>query len=1154
MAPPLSFTTFVHSSILLLATSANAADVVPSNNNLLRSYIPFGRAPKGPLDLFSRAAVVLPTGWAARGCLREPSSGRALTGYSFTSGSMTVTSCVAKCDSLGYRYAAAEYGSECYCGNSFAGGDLGGGTVAPAGECNMACAGDATQICGAGWRMSAYELKPNTTVAPVLPSAWSYSGCVREATAGRTLTGYSYTDGGLTIDKCVATCNTKGFSIAGAQYSSECYCGNSFQATDKDGGAAAPATDCKMPCAGESTQTCGDSFRLSIYTKNTTTTTPTTPTTNTTDPNAYAYVGCLQEPANGRLLTGYSFTNGKLTVELCQSTCKGRGFTYYGVEYGNECYCGTGYSAPVVKANEADCSMPCAGNSAQKCGAGFRINVYSTESQTSTTTNLVLPPYWGKTSQCLTEANPGRALGDYRMTDGAMTLEKCVKSCDNAGYKYAGAQYANECWCSNTISTANGGGAVVPTTDCNMGCAGNGNQKCGGSFRLTVFTKSASASSGVSVTGPPAGWTYMMCAVDNNARILIGYQGQDGALTPASCIAKCVALNYRIAGLQNGNECYCSNGLTNNPIGARDKECANPCAGDSSRNCGGGWRMSIYQKAAAAPSGLNPWSLVAGGNSGIVMTHVAVVNNETVLVIDRNEANPLKTPKGYPAWGAVWSLLDNTARGLLVKTHSFCSAGSFLGNGTLVNFGGHPYTSRNGAVSPDGHQGIRLFNACPASGSCDVWEDANRVRMASNRWYPTTARLPDGSAFIVGGMSGSGFTNTADLNNPTYEFYPVKNTAGSNGLPIRSQFFVDTLPHNLFPHIYSLSDDRIFVAASNQAMILNWRTGVETRLPNFPNGQLVVYPMNAAAVLLPLTPENNYTPEILVCGGSHLNPKTPEGGLDAQQDYASAQCSRMVLDAAGIAGGWKVEWMPEPRVMGEGVLLPDGKVLLVNGARSGVAGYGNVANRVGDSNADNPVFTPLIYDPAAPAGQRFTRDGMPTSNIARMYHSVATLLPSGAIMIGGSNPNDDVSTIKYASEYRVEYLNPPYMTMNRPSFSGLGSNLDYNQPFTLSISVPVTATTVYAILMDYGFSTHSVHMDQKLVKLPSTRQGNSLLVTGPPNSSGTVLPGPGWIIVMADGVPSVAQQVMVGTGASPPVDDAALANMLASTNNPNPSA
>lgn len=52
----------------------------------------------------------------------------------------------------------------------------------------------------------------------------------------------------------------------------------------------------------------------------------------------------------------------------------------------------------------------------------------------------------------------------------------------------------------------------------------------------------------------------------------------------------------------------------------------------------------------------------------------------------------------------------------------------------------------------------------------------------------------------------------------------------------------------------------------------------------------------------------------------------------------------MVLNAAGIAGGWKVESMPQNRVMPDAVLLPDGRVLIVNGAQTGVAGYGNVSH------------------------------------------------------------------------------------------------------------------------------------------------------------------------------------------------------------------
>jgi hypothetical protein len=88
------------------------------------------------------------------------------------------------------------------------------------------------------------------------------------------------------------------------------------------------------------------------------------------------------------------------------------------------------------------------------------------------------------------------------------------------------------------------------------------------------------------------------------------------------------------------------------------------------------------------------------------------------------------------------------------------------------------------------------------------------------------------------------YINSAGVNNPSYEFYPPKNINGHNGTQIPSQFLVDTLNGNLFPHMYLLPDTTLFVAANQGAMILNWRTNTEQRLPNFPNSVRVtlVYP------------------------------------------------------------------------------------------------------------------------------------------------------------------------------------------------------------------------------------------------------------------------------------------------------------------------
>lgn len=77
-----------------------------------------------------------------------------------------------------------------------------------------------------------------------------------------------------------------------------------------------------------------------------------------------------------------------------------------------------------------------------------------------------------------------------------------------------------------------------------------------------------------------------------------------------------------------------------------------------------------------------------------------------------------------------------------------------------------------------------------------------------------------------------------------------------------------------------------------------------------------------------------------------------------------------------------------------------------------------------------------------------------------MYHSTATLTPNGTIMIAGSNPNLDVSTVKYATEYRVEWVAPSYLNQTRPTYTGLPATINYGTQFTLSVSLPPSTSAV----------------------------------------------------------------------------------------------
>jgi hypothetical protein len=75
--------------------------------------------------------------------------------------------------------------------------------------------------------------------------------------------------------------------------------------------------------------------------------------------------------------------------------------------------------------------------------------------------------------------------------------------------------------------------------------------------------------------------------------------------------------------------------------------------------------------------------------------------------------------------------------------------------------------------------------------------------------------------------------------------------------------------------------------------------------------------------------------------------------------------------------------------------------------------------------------------------------------------------------------------------------------------------------------------------MDLGYVTHAVHANSRLVYLSSSFERGMLIITGPPNGN-VYPPGPGWLYVVVDGVPSKGIKIMIGNGKGPEVDQGAL--------------
>ncbi len=187
-------------------------------------------------------------------------------------------------------------------------------------------------------------------------SAFAYQGCYTDSVAQRAFTGAASVDSAMTIEKCGASCSK--FQYFGVEYGDECYCGN----TKASSSAQAPESDCNMACPGNAQEICGAGNRLSTYTN-----LQYVPVTN---PNitGYTYQGCYNDSVTSRALADSATQSDTMSVESCATFCNGT--TYFGVEYGRECYCGASLGATSTKQPETDCSYMCAGNSDEYCGAG----------------------------------------------------------------------------------------------------------------------------------------------------------------------------------------------------------------------------------------------------------------------------------------------------------------------------------------------------------------------------------------------------------------------------------------------------------------------------------------------------------------------------------------------------------------------------------------------------------------------------------------------------------------------------------------------------------------------------------------------------------------------------------------------------------------
>ncbi|KAL8533917.1 hypothetical protein ACS0TY_010082 [Phlomoides rotata] len=512
---------------------------------------------------------------------------------------------------------------------------------------------------------------------------------------------------------------------------------------------------------------------------------------------------------------------------------------------------------------------------------------------------------------------------------------------------------------------------------------------------------------------------------------------------------------------------------------------------------------------SAAVHGGGEWTLLHR-SVGISAMHMQLLYNNKVVIFDRTDFGPsqLVLPAGKcrhndealsvdcTAHSLLYDVASNTFRPLMVQTDVWCSSGAVTSDGTLIQTGGYH----------GGDHKIRVFIPCDDE-LCD-WEELAQ-NLTVQRWYSSDHILPDGRVIVVGGRKAF-----------SYEFFPKYS---GNGAVFSFPFLYETTDpkeeNNLYPFLHLLPDGNLFVFANRRSVLLNYFN--HTVLKEFPviPGAKRSYPATGSSVMLPLELGNGSPAvEVMVCGGAR-------GGAfvkAATGFYAAAarSCGRLRLTDPDPK--WRMEYMPMGRVMSDMLLLPTGDVIILNGAGRGTAGW---------ESAADPVLAPILYRPDS--SNRFTV--LNPTTIARLYHSAATLLPDGRILVGGSNPHVlyNFTGVKYPTDLSLEAFSPPYLASEynhlRPSIVSVegppGGIVSYGQKFSVTFNLMHSEGEYTVTMVAPSFTTHSFAMNQRLLVLyiadvqQQSESQHKVTVYAPPTAN--IAPaGYYMVFVVHRGVPS----------------------------------
>ncbi len=435
----------------------------------------------------------------------------------------------------------------------------------------------------------------------------------------------------------------------------------------------------------------------------------------------------------------------------------------------------------------------------------------------------------------------------------------------------------------------------------------------------------------------------------------------------------------------------------------------------------------------------------------------------------------------------------------------FCGGHSALPDGRIVVAGGSDKFDKiivNGQMqAAPGHGFTGTRDTIIFDPVMEQWVAGQPLEQG--RWYPTLVTLSDGRVLVASG-----------LDDQAVEPSVVNNTLEVTADPQHANW-TKTRDFNLplYPHLILLRDGRLFY------------TGGKMDTNGFLD-PFVFDPLNAtqvagvtnlidadrcnqcASVLLPPAQAQ----QVMILGGG------PE-----DETEATDRVQVVDLTAPNPRYGQRLK-LNFDRMHVNAVILPDRTVLATGG------GGTREASQIQGQIDPQPVRERLvaeIFDPPTGAWR-----SMAAATIARLYHSVALVLPDGRVVAAGGNP-DKGSQVNWLppdplEEMPLELYSPPYLFKGpRPQITGAPVEINYGQQVV--IATPQAQVIKWISLIRPGLTTHSFNCEQRLVDVPfaSPPLAGQLNATIPGTTERNVMM-PGWYMLFLtdnNDVPSIARWV-----------------------------